>query len=462
MDEDHRTVLKKNFGQLQDIIFTSDFLGKLHQYNVLPDDWIELVKCQTTESEKRYKLATLLPKSGPDAFDRFVLALGEQYWWIADKLQSDLQELKTSNTSQTDSTIYKENGIQCDLYSAESENINQEKFQSLYDKIQSLLHLTNFKLNNKAETDLSHNPGTVTFKCLEEGMNGVIQQANQLKMNIDLCYKITGGSGEELHVLLQEKEDKMKHQCKDFESKIREKEMENQNLRKRISELDSEILRFKYEMALQKKEIIDLKQTLQTNAYQREKHKTLDELKRIVAFQKCNPDLGDGHVSTYSPINTNNDEEKYSGPSRSLGKSQTGSNAISIDELSRIHRWMENLHQLLQCEMRQEMQVDSNMDCSQISRDTIETAICNLLEKNKQLEKKIEEYEQQKLTEVIPSGKKVGCKGNQTTCALDPMLFNLIEQSNRSNFHFNYRCILKDKAYYWGKLEVQKKQQNEV
>ncbi|KAK3585571.1 hypothetical protein CHS0354_036758 [Potamilus streckersoni] len=57
--------------------------------------------------------------------------------------------------------------------------------------------------------------------------------------------------------------------------------------------------------------------------------------------------------------------------------------------------------------MGHEGQEDTSMDCSPISRDTIDNDVSILLERKQQLKEKIEQYEQLKL--VTQSGTKVKC-----------------------------------------------------
>ncbi|KAL3881502.1 hypothetical protein ACJMK2_027934 [Sinanodonta woodiana] len=457
MDDNRRAVLRQNQKLLQDVTITPSFLGKLHQHNVLPEDWIESVQNKATDAEKKYTFLQLLPKGGPDAFDRFLRVLDDAgCYWIADALRDDLNGISISQEGSTKSV---DKGNQCDLESDACQGLNQVNLRVIYDKMQSLFHLAEYEMNNNAErTTPCCTPSAINFETLDRCMNDISVRVNEMETDIKSCYSITGKRGEKLCVLVQKKVEEMRHDCevnlerlkqsisKELEKSLKEledkkkllnteKEMDSKSFDKITSEMKKELLKLKYENAmstkelqhqlelhnkeleLKNKEIEQLKEQLEKHIEHGEKQKTLDELRKLVHHKKATGIQG----MVEGPIKAKNDQSQqdiHKNTFKEFGNSQQATVDKSQHDLSLIYSWLVKLYKRLLSETGQEHKRGSIMESSRISLETIDTEISILLRTKRDMEEKIKHYEQLVQVKDTQSGKTKafivnGKRGNQ-------------------------------------------------
>jgi len=78
MEEIHKELLRENFTYLKDNVKPFDVIDYLYEKNILPADEVERLRKKKTISDIVDRLVrVVLPRSGPDAFSWFVIALDE-------------------------------------------------------------------------------------------------------------------------------------------------------------------------------------------------------------------------------------------------------------------------------------------------------------------------------------------------------------------------------------------------
>ncbi|XP_052086020.1 uncharacterized protein LOC127723434 [Mytilus californianus] len=93
MDAAQRTVLQNNHMELaRDIVTTEDFLGICYQQKLFDTNLIEIIRSQPGIKAQTYKMLELLPTRGPEAFNKFLKMIDQEYHWLASKLKSDLEQ----------------------------------------------------------------------------------------------------------------------------------------------------------------------------------------------------------------------------------------------------------------------------------------------------------------------------------------------------------------------------------
>ncbi|XP_005107429.2 uncharacterized protein LOC101846089 [Aplysia californica] len=88
MNEGQRAALKRYHQRLaEDIIVSEDLLGELYQVGIFEKGMIDMIRAERA-SDQVHKLLVLLPKRGPEAFERFVAVIERDYPWLATALLS--------------------------------------------------------------------------------------------------------------------------------------------------------------------------------------------------------------------------------------------------------------------------------------------------------------------------------------------------------------------------------------
>ncbi|XP_060065841.1 uncharacterized protein LOC132546150 [Ylistrum balloti] len=94
MNEAQRAVLQKHHVELaRDIIVTDVFLGECFQNKLFDSHLIDLIRADQSPT---YKLLSLLPTRGPDAFDTFLRIIEPDYHWLVSSLQDSLELSKST------------------------------------------------------------------------------------------------------------------------------------------------------------------------------------------------------------------------------------------------------------------------------------------------------------------------------------------------------------------------------
>ncbi|XP_060569375.1 uncharacterized protein LOC132727803 [Ruditapes philippinarum] len=92
MNEIQKSVLQRHYKQLSDdIMMTEDLLATLFTRKVFERGMIETIKAEKTPTDQVYKMLSMLPKRGPDAFDIFVDIVKDEYPWLAAMLETSLK-----------------------------------------------------------------------------------------------------------------------------------------------------------------------------------------------------------------------------------------------------------------------------------------------------------------------------------------------------------------------------------
>ena len=75
MEEKHRFILRQHWSNIRENLEPNNILPNLVKVLIETDE--EQIKAQSTRQERCDKLLEILRRSGPDAFDAFVNALGK-------------------------------------------------------------------------------------------------------------------------------------------------------------------------------------------------------------------------------------------------------------------------------------------------------------------------------------------------------------------------------------------------
>ncbi|XP_060569388.1 GRIP and coiled-coil domain-containing protein 2-like [Ruditapes philippinarum] len=103
MEERHRSALRRQRPRIcEDLDLGTKFYAELIQAKIFKEDQIEQIKAQSTTRDQVTKLLDLLPKRGPDAFEKFVTLIRKDYYWLAVELEKDakfqsIQKVSTGN-----------------------------------------------------------------------------------------------------------------------------------------------------------------------------------------------------------------------------------------------------------------------------------------------------------------------------------------------------------------------------
>lgn len=76
----------------RNIVTTEDFLGICYQQKLFDANLVEIIRAQPGTKAQTFKMLELLPTRGPDAFQKFLKIIEQDYPWLAKKLKSDLEQ----------------------------------------------------------------------------------------------------------------------------------------------------------------------------------------------------------------------------------------------------------------------------------------------------------------------------------------------------------------------------------
>lgn len=106
MNSVQKTVLQRYHQQLaEDIMMTEDLFGALYQKKVFELKMIDTIKSEKTPLDQVYKMLSMLPRRGPDAFDSFIEVINGDYPWLASKLEASyktMTELVRNNSATSE------------------------------------------------------------------------------------------------------------------------------------------------------------------------------------------------------------------------------------------------------------------------------------------------------------------------------------------------------------------------
>lgn len=93
MDPRHKELLRKHRLWLSEQLLVSDTIVPfLYQEDILTESQVEAIEGQASNKHRALKLLDILPSRGPRALGVFLQSLDE-FSWVRDKLQRDLQAL---------------------------------------------------------------------------------------------------------------------------------------------------------------------------------------------------------------------------------------------------------------------------------------------------------------------------------------------------------------------------------
>ncbi|KAL3889846.1 hypothetical protein ACJMK2_002173 [Sinanodonta woodiana] len=71
---------------MNEIIPTEKLFAALYQNGIFDENMIEMIKAEKTDTDQVSKMLNMLPKRGPEAFDRFIMAIKNDYPWMSQML----------------------------------------------------------------------------------------------------------------------------------------------------------------------------------------------------------------------------------------------------------------------------------------------------------------------------------------------------------------------------------------
>ncbi|XP_070564179.1 polyubiquitin-C-like [Ptychodera flava] len=117
METNHREVLSSNMAKIADEIDVDDFLEELKKEGVLSEILIQDIISEKSRRAKAGKLVILLQSCGPKAFHRFKTQLKKNgFMDLAEKLENDVEELKTKEIKKSLRKIEKAGQIPMEAY----------------------------------------------------------------------------------------------------------------------------------------------------------------------------------------------------------------------------------------------------------------------------------------------------------------------------------------------------------
>ncbi|KAL4217984.1 hypothetical protein ACF0H5_022722 [Mactra antiquata] len=106
MNEAQKSVLQRHCKQLaDDIMMTEELMANLYQRKIFERNMIEMIKAEKTPTEQIYKMLSMLPKRGPDAFDHFVDIIKTDYPWLAAMLEVNLKSEQDNTSLSRQNTV---------------------------------------------------------------------------------------------------------------------------------------------------------------------------------------------------------------------------------------------------------------------------------------------------------------------------------------------------------------------
>ncbi|XP_064175375.1 death domain-containing protein CRADD [Anguilla rostrata] len=103
MDPRHKEFLRKHRLDLSNQVLIDDtVVHYLYQENILTESHVEEIQAQTTNKKRTLKLLDILPTRGPHAFGAFLKSLEEEFVWVAERLQRDLQNGASAEQDPSD------------------------------------------------------------------------------------------------------------------------------------------------------------------------------------------------------------------------------------------------------------------------------------------------------------------------------------------------------------------------
>ncbi|KAG7454364.1 hypothetical protein MATL_G00258890 [Megalops atlanticus] len=103
MDPKHKEFLRKHRLDLSNQILTDETIVQyLYQEGILTESQVEEIQAQTTNKKKTFKLLDILPTRGPHAFGAFLKSLEEEFIWVKERLQQDLQDAEAHEPNPTE------------------------------------------------------------------------------------------------------------------------------------------------------------------------------------------------------------------------------------------------------------------------------------------------------------------------------------------------------------------------
>ncbi|KAI1882173.1 hypothetical protein AGOR_G00247970 [Albula goreensis] len=97
MDPRHKEFLRKHRLDLSNQILVDDtVVHYLYQERILTESHVEEIQAQMTNKKRTLKLLDILPTRGPQAFGVFLKSLEEEFRWVAERLQQELEDAETN------------------------------------------------------------------------------------------------------------------------------------------------------------------------------------------------------------------------------------------------------------------------------------------------------------------------------------------------------------------------------
>ncbi|KAK6168179.1 hypothetical protein SNE40_022057 [Patella caerulea] len=103
MNAIQKSVLKRQTPKIADgIIMNEDILSALLANEIFQSSMIDIIRAESTPTNRAYKMLELLPKRGPEAFSGFIDIIQKDYPWLATSLQSEVDHIMSGLPDQID------------------------------------------------------------------------------------------------------------------------------------------------------------------------------------------------------------------------------------------------------------------------------------------------------------------------------------------------------------------------
>ncbi|XP_050389534.1 death domain-containing protein CRADD-like [Patella vulgata] len=98
MNAIQKSVLKRQTPKIAEgIIMNEDILSALLANEIFQSSMIDIIRAESTPTNRAYKMLELLPKRGPEAFSGFIDIIQKDYPWLATSLQSEVDHVSGSS-----------------------------------------------------------------------------------------------------------------------------------------------------------------------------------------------------------------------------------------------------------------------------------------------------------------------------------------------------------------------------
>lgn len=251
MEEVHRELLKKRQKYIQEnIILEESLLDKMREKGLFTQSMVNMVKAEEDADKQISRLLDMTQKRGPDAFNKFMECLEEDYPWVVENFKEKEEELINFNARanadvnpemrRTVREYIKELSRTTRLNIAQQRamedflcrhitidtNLNNSKLAgnklyTIHKQLLSVIPLSSLDESDQMDINATL-PENVSVETIEKEVNHVIARIHELEALIDSCYEKLGETSKDIdlpdlihsqHKILLEREIKI-HELK--------------------------------------------------------------------------------------------------------------------------------------------------------------------------------------------------------------------------------------------------------